>query len=91
MVEAVFCLRLTLRRLAESGATSSEERGPVEIQPGRKAETDRVREGISEGFHPAESERVAPGDEDAIALVGRLTTSLKTAPRTPSAPYNRDP
>jgi hypothetical protein len=54
--------------LAESGAPSPEERGPVETQPGRKAETDRVSEGISEGFHLAESERVAPGGADASAL-----------------------
>jgi len=37
-----------------------EERGPIETRPGRKAETDRVREGISEGVRQAESERVAP-------------------------------
>ena len=28
-----------------------EKRGPIETLPGRNAETDRVREGISEGFH----------------------------------------
>ena len=54
--------------LAESGATSPKERGPIETQPGRKAETDRVFEGISEGFRLAESERVAPGGEDAVAF-----------------------
>lgn len=53
--------------MAESGATSPEERGPIETQPGRKAGTDRVFEGIPEGFHPAESERVAPGGEDATS------------------------
>ena len=31
------------------------ERGPTETLPGRKAETDHVREGISEGFHLVES------------------------------------
>jgi len=41
-----------------SERTSPEEWGPIETQPGRKAETDRVRDGISEGFRPAESERV---------------------------------
>jgi hypothetical protein len=63
-----FCF---LKRLAESGATSSEERGPAETQPGRKAETDRVREGISEGVHPAESGRVAPGDGEAQLFARR--------------------
>src|SRR6266850_4942449 len=58
----------TPKGLAESGATSPEERGPIETQPGRKAETDRVREGISEGFRLAESDRVALGGEDATAL-----------------------
>jgi hypothetical protein len=41
-------------------ATLPKERGPTETVPGRKAETDRVCEGISEGFHPAQSGRVAP-------------------------------
>ena len=54
--------------LAESGATLPKERGPVEIQPGRKAETDRVFEGISEGFRLADSARVAPRGADAITL-----------------------
>ena len=62
----------TPKGLAESGATSPEERGPIETQPGRKAETDRVREGISEGFRLAESDRVALGGEDAIALCQSL-------------------
>ena len=62
----------TPKGLAESGATSPEERGPIETQPGRKAETDRVREGISEGFRLAESDRVAPGGEDATALCQAL-------------------
>jgi hypothetical protein len=37
-----------------------EERGHTETLPGRKTETDRVFEGISEGCRPAESGRVAP-------------------------------
>ena len=47
--------------MSELGATSSEERGPVEVLLRRKAETDRVRKGISEGCRSAEPERVAPG------------------------------
>jgi len=38
---------------------------PIETLPGRKAETDRVREGISEGFRPAKSERAVPGGVEA--------------------------
>jgi hypothetical protein len=34
---------------------------PIETLPGRKAETDRVCEGISEGFRLAKSERAVPG------------------------------
>ena len=41
-------------------ATLPKERGPVETVPGRKTETDRVPEGISEGFRPAQSGGVAP-------------------------------
>ena len=41
-------------------ATLPKERGPAETVPGRKTETDRVPEGISEGFRPAESVGVAP-------------------------------
>jgi hypothetical protein len=41
------------------------ERGPTETLPGRKAETDRVCEGISEGFRLAESGRVAPRGPEA--------------------------
>ena len=48
-------------------ATLPKERGPVETVPGRKAETDRVREGISEGFHPAQSGRVAPRGREPMA------------------------
>ena len=47
--------------MSEFGATSPEEPGPVEVLLRRKAETDRVREGISEGCRSAEPERVAPG------------------------------
>ena len=36
-------------------ATLPKERGPTETVPGRKTETDRVPEGISEGFRSAES------------------------------------
>src|SRR5205809_6506549 len=39
--------------------------GTTETLPGRKAETDRVFEGISEGFRPTESGRVAPGGAGA--------------------------
>mgnify|MGYP001607757944 CR=1 FL=1 len=66
--------------LAESGVTSPEERGPIETQPGRKAETDRVREGISEGFRLAESDKVAPGGEDATALCQALSYSCGSIP-----------
>ena len=48
---------------------------PVETQPGRKAETDRVCEGISEGFRLAESERVAPVGEGRL-LFARLPSSF---------------
>ena len=68
--------------LAESEATSPKERGPVETQPGRKAETDRVFEGISEGFHLAESERVAPRGADAITLC-QARISPQPIPATP--------
>jgi hypothetical protein len=70
----------TPKGLAESGATSPEERGPIETQPGRKAETDRVREGISEGFRLAESDRVAPGGEDATALCQAFSFSCGSLP-----------
>jgi hypothetical protein len=43
-----------------SERTSQEERGPVEAQPRWKADTDRVREGMSEGCHVAEPELVDP-------------------------------
>jgi len=38
---------------------------PIETLPGRKAETDRVCEGISEGFRLAKSERAVPGGVEA--------------------------
>jgi len=38
---------------------------PIETLPGRKAETDRVREGISEGFRLGKSERAVPGGVEA--------------------------
>ena len=41
-------------------ATLPKERGPTKTVPGRKAETDRVPEGISEGFRLAQSGGVAP-------------------------------
>jgi hypothetical protein len=72
----------TPKGLAESGATSPEERGPIETQPGRKAETDRVREGISEGFRLAESDRVAPGGE-ARPLSARPSSPMRVPPRIP--------
>jgi hypothetical protein len=48
-----------------SERTSPEERGPVEGPLRRKAGTDRVCEGIPEGFRSAEPERVAPGGAGA--------------------------
>ena len=47
-------------------ADFTEERGPVEASLRRKAETNWVRDGISEGFRSAEPERVAPGDVEAV-------------------------
>ena len=49
-----------LNSLVARVAASPEERGPTETEPGRKAETDRVFEGISEGFPLVQSGRVAP-------------------------------
>ena len=37
------------------------KRGPTETLPEWKAETDRAREKVSEGFRQAESERVGSG------------------------------
>jgi hypothetical protein len=48
-------------------ATLPKERGPAETVPGRKAETDRVCEGISEGFRLAQSGRVAPRGRSPMA------------------------
>ena len=45
---------------------SPEERGPFEASLRKTAETDRVREGISEGFRLAEPEWVAPGGAKAV-------------------------
>jgi len=45
---------------------------PTETLPGRKAETDRVFEGISEGFRLAKSRRVAPRGAEAN---GHATTT----------------
>ena len=53
-------LLLDFTPLCRPPATLPKEQGPAETVPGRKAETDRVHEGISEGFHPAQSGRVAP-------------------------------
>ena len=60
-----------------SSATLPKERGLAETVPGRKAETDRVREGISEGFRPAQSGRVAPrGREPMGGRGGQNTTGV---------------
>jgi len=55
---------------------SPEERGPFEALLRRKAETDRVREGISEGFRLAEPEWVAPGGARAVESQPRPPLSL---------------
>jgi hypothetical protein len=55
-----------------------EERGPIEARPGGNTETDRVREGISEGFPQAEFERVAPRSIEASS--GMAPTSLLHTP-----------
>lgn len=52
--------------LCRPSATLPEERGPAAIVPGRKAETDRVREGISESFHPAQFGQVASKGREPI-------------------------
>lgn len=54
---------------------SPEERGPVDDLLRRKAETDRVREGISEGCRSAKPERVAPRDVGAVEPWPRATKS----------------
>ena len=53
-------------------ATLPKERGPTEARPRRKAETDQVFEGISEGFRSAEPGRVAPRGTGAIGSLRRL-------------------
>lgn len=63
-----------------------EERGPAETLPGRKAETDRVREGISEGVRPAESVRVAlRGSVSETEGIRRLSCISFFSPRTISS------
>jgi len=56
---------------------SPEERGPIEGPLRRKAETDRVREGISEGFRLAEPEWVAP----------EVREQLSPSPTSPALPF----
>jgi hypothetical protein len=46
----------------------SRERGAVEAPPGWNAETDRVREGISEGIHLVEFGWVVPRGTEAVSL-----------------------
>lgn len=48
--------------------TLLEEGGPTKTLPGREAETDLVREGISEGFHLVESGLVVLRDVKAVSL-----------------------
>lgn len=45
---------------------SSKEQELVETRLRRKAETDRVREGMSEGCRAVDPERVAPGGAGAV-------------------------
>lgn len=54
------------RRGGGPDRTSPMEQGPVEAKLRRKAETDRVYEGISEGWRSAKPERVAPGGANAV-------------------------
>ena len=56
--------------------TLPKERGPTEARPRRKAETDQVFEGISEGFRSAEPGRVAPRGMEAIGSLRRLARQL---------------
>ena len=56
-------------------ATLPKERGPAETVPGRKTETDRVPEGISEGFRPAQSGGVAPKGREPDGWQGRAAFS----------------
>jgi len=52
--------------MPELGATSPEERGSDEALLRRKTETDRVREGISEGCRAAEPDRDIPGGGEQL-------------------------
>lgn len=69
--------------------TLPKERGPVETVPGRKAETDRVREGISEGFRPAQSERVAPRGRSPRAGRAVLATVERHEMQCGGLPFDR--
>src|SRR5881409_76335 len=51
---------------------------PTEAPLRRKAETDRVREGISEGFRSVEPGRVAPGGEGAVEPWHTCSLYVKT-------------
>ena len=51
---------------------------PTETLQGRKAETDRVREGISEGFRSVEPGRVAPGGAGAVEPWHTCSLYVKT-------------
>ena len=52
---------------------------PTEARAGRKAETDRVCEGISEGFRRPEPERVAPRGPKANASMAPIFSVTKCA------------
>ena len=72
-------------RCRGSERTSPEERGPVEVPLRRKAETERVREGISEGFRSAEPERVAQGGVGAVELRHRVCLNKSFQARSVSS------
>ena len=57
-----------------SPRTSPEKRGPIEAQLRRRAETDRYREGISEGCRSVEPDRIAPGGARAVEPQPRTYT-----------------
>jgi len=63
-----------------SERTSPKGLGPVEASLIRKAETDRVCEGISECFHSAKPERVAPGGVGAVEAWHRTRGSIQAKP-----------